>query len=91
MTKEEIFKYLWEQVDAYDLSWEPDCEKLAEQLYRDGWCRQVEAEWVPMDSFHLDTYACSKCGLCVHEDLLKQLNFCIKCGAKMTIRRASKC
>ena len=36
-----------------------------------------------MDSFHLDTYACSKCGLCVHKDLLKQLNFCIKCGAKI--------
>lgn len=34
MEKQKIYKYLWEEVDGYDLSWEGDCEKLASRHNR---------------------------------------------------------
>ena len=37
---QEIYNYLWTEVDGYDLSWESDCAKLAERLYKDGWRRK---------------------------------------------------
>ena len=44
MTVEEIFWYLWNEVEGYDLTWEADCQKLAEKLHRDGWHRHNNTE-----------------------------------------------
>lgn len=80
---QEIHRYLWEEVEGYDLTWEPDCNKLAEKLYEDGWRKQQEAQWIPIDDFHDEMYACSNCQLHVHKDLLEHFRFCSKCGAKI--------
>lgn len=85
--KEEILRYIWEKVDGYDLARDSHCEALAEQLLRDGWCIQVEAEWIPLNDFHNEMYACSNCQLHIHKDLLEHFHFCSKCGAKIVGRR----
>lgn len=91
MTKEEILKYIWEEVDGYDLTWNSHCEALAEQLLRDGWCRQKEAQWIPIEKFVPDWganiihhYECSNCKILEYANDRK---YCSNCGAKMIGRR----
>lgn len=88
MTKEEILKYIWEEVDGYDLTWDSHCEKLAEQLLRDGWSRHVEAEWVWKTKIEPQAQNRLYCSACDNECLSKgnyyvKSNWCPHCGAKM--------
>ena len=91
MTREEeikeIYRYIWEEVEGYDLTWESDCDKLAERLYEDGWRRQIEAEWIPMteriprvDKSISLYYKCSNCG---NNEYSNNIKYCPECGAKM--------
>lgn len=93
MTKEEILKYIWEEVDGYDLTWDSHCEALAEKLLKDGWHRQVEAEWIVIEKEDYwipditvkSTRPVYKCSACEKEFGLIALkyNYCPNCGAKM--------
>ena len=90
MTKEEILKYILEELDGYDLTWNSQCEALAEQLLRDGWCRQVEAEWIPTivtsPKYGVPVivgFTCSNCQ--IKQEV--NTNYCSFCGAKMVGRR----
>lgn len=90
MTKEEILKYIWEEVDGYDLTWNSHCEALAEQLLRDGWCRQKEAEWIPTLTTDprygipaIIGFTCSNCQ--TKQEVYT--NYCSFCGAKMVLKR----
>lgn len=81
---QEIRRYLWEEVDGYDLTWEPDCDKLAEKLYEDGWRKVTQAEWISAPCSEKDGNAtCSACG---HWDW-SDCNYCSCCGAEMVGRR----
>ena len=93
MTREEKIKeiqhYLWNEVEGYDLTWEADCDKLAEKLYEDGWRKSIKAEWIPIDRYleklkcyAIIGYTCSNCKTKVQE----YTNYCAHCGAHMEVR-----
>ena len=61
--------------------------KAGEELFNEGWRKQVEAEWKPYTEYYADDYsecntrkvwACSRCGR-----LEKQKEPYCNCGAKM--------
>ncbi len=79
MTIEEIYNYLWNEVEGYDLTWDNDCQKLAEKLYNDGWYRRKTGVW-KTDNYGMDRSVCSVCGAAFEGD---SGNYCSKCGAKM--------
>ena len=80
MTVEEIFNYLWNEVEGYDLTLENDCQVLAEKLYADGWRRVPAGEWIT-GKYSFDRSVCSVCGATFDGD---GGNYCSKCGARMT-------
>ena len=87
MTKEEIFNYLWDEVEGYDLTWTSDCEKLAEKMYNDGWHKQTEAEW----TLNRDgSGTCSNCHFTQRGvyDQDSYQRYCGCCGAKMKLKGA---
>ena len=66
-----------------------DLETEAEIMIGDGWRKQIEAEWIPVDkyfeklkSYAVIGYTCSNCKTKVEE----YTNYCSYCGAKMTIK-----
>ena len=89
MTREEkikeIRRYLWEEVEGYDLTWESDCDKLAEKLYEDGWRKQIEAEWtgiLPRDLAHAEgipSYATPEQRAAYH-DMFLHITHCSNCS-----------
>ena len=90
MTKEEILKYIWEEVDGYDLTWDSHCEALAEQLLQDGWCKQKEAQWIPIiktnPKYGVPVTAGFTCSNCQTKQEVNT-NYCSFCGAKMIERK----
>lgn len=66
-----------------------DLELEAEIMTDDGWHKQIEAEWIPIDRY-LETlkcyavigYTCSNCKTKVQE----YTNYCAHCGAHMEVR-----
>lgn len=90
MAKEEILKYIWEKVDGYDLTRDSHCEALAEQLLRDGWCKQKEAHWIPTIKTSpkygvpvIVGFTCSNCQ--IKQEV--NTNYCSFCGARMVERK----
>ena len=79
MTVEEIYNYLWDEVEGYDLTLENDCQQLAEKLYKDGWRRVPKGEWTT-DKYGMERSICSICGAVFEGD---GGNYCRKCGARM--------
>jgi hypothetical protein len=86
---QEIRRYLWEEVEGYDLTWEPDCDKLAEKLYEDGWRKQqkgvwLERRWTTEDDwgyFHHISIECSVCKTEIYTG--EPTKYCPHCGAEM--------
>ena len=61
-----------------------DSAVVAEILYKEGWRKQSEGEWVDTGNFELDNiYSGWKCSLCGHIFCGNKTNYCSKCGAKM--------
>lgn len=66
-----------------------DLELEAEIMIDDGWHKQIEAEWIPIDRY-LETfkcyaiigYTCSNCKTKVEE----YTNYCAHCGAHMEVQ-----
>ena len=87
----EIRRYIWEEVDGYDLTWESDCDKLAEKLYEDGWHRDVEANWgILKIGDGGTTRTCSHCYITQTVNVYDgkvMFNYCPYCGAKMVERK----
>lgn len=91
MTVEEICRYLWDEVDGYDLTWESDCNKLAEKLHEDGWHRDAEGRWeIAKIGDGGTTRTCSNCFISqtvnVYNDKV-MFKYCPYCGARMVGRR----
>lgn len=88
---QEIRRYLWEDIpEGYDLAIKEECDSFAEELYNDGWRRQVEAEWVPVEKLVpewganiIHHYECSNCKILEYTNDGK---YCENCGAKMRKR-----
>lgn len=62
-----------------------DIEIIAEQLYKAGYRKQSEGEWITDDLGNV----CTKCGRTYDPDfdikprMIKQFKYCPNCGAKM--------
>lgn len=81
---EEIKQYLWQEVDSYDLSWESDCDKLAEKLYKDGWHRQRVGTIIHT----IKDGKCNRVFSCCGRDFTNLTtwmipDYCPACGAKI--------
>ena len=58
--------------------------QLANILYKAGYRKQSEGEWVDTGDFELDNiYSGWKCSLCGHIFCGNKTNYCSNCGAKM--------
>lgn len=86
---QEIRRYLWEEVDGYDLTWESDCDKLAEKLYKDGWRKQqkgvwLERRWTTEDDWGCINHRSIECSVCKIEIYTGEpTEYCPNCGAEM--------
>lgn len=86
---QEIRRYLWEEVDGYDLTWESDCDKLAEKLYEDGWRKQqkgvwLERRWTTEDDWGCINHRSIECSACKTEIYNGEpTEYCPHCGAEM--------
>ena len=88
MEKQKIYKYLWEEVDGYDLSQDGDCEKLAEKLSEDGWHQDIIGKW---EIYKIgDGGLVRTCSNCLITQTVNVYNgkvmfrYCPYCGAKMS-------
>jgi hypothetical protein len=91
MTREEkikeIQRYLWDEVEGYDLTWEADCGKLAEKLYEDGWHRREKGDWSTKKiGDGGTTRTCSNCLITQTVNIYNgkvMFRYCPYCGAEM--------
>jgi rubrerythrin len=85
MTKEKQIEEMAKYLYGMSIDTEADCQYVAEALYNEGYCKQIDGKWVKQVRIRkqgvpiLHYYQCSLCGVY----LVEQANYCPNCGAKM--------
>mgnify|MGYP007111679147 CR=1 FL=1 len=84
---EEMAEFI--HVDSSFLGYEEDALRLAEELYKAGYRKQIEGEWIESVELKTNllksctrkekTYCCPHCGRVYRQ----RMNYCGHCGVKM--------